>query len=118
MPTTHDDPMMRRQAPQAAGDSLFDLLARHAPKREESTSDQAGRVAARHAHERYHQILDALRSRPQTLFELASTLHCAPHQISGRLTELTRDGHIEPTGERRRNPATGCTAQVHRLVIL
>lgn len=37
------------------------------------------------------------------------------HQISGRITDMKRDGEIEPTGQRKRKPETGCEAEVYRL---
>lgn len=50
-----------------------------------------------------------------TLFEVAAAMQIEPHRISGRITELKRDGLIQRTGDRRQNPATGCSAEVLRL---
>ena len=38
------------------------------------------------------------------------------HQVSGRITDLVREGLIERTGDRRQKPATECWAEVYRVV--
>lgn len=42
-----------------------------------------------------------------TLFELQTVLGWPVNRISGRVTELTKDGMIGDTGLRRVNPASG-----------
>lgn len=80
------------------------------------TSAAAGAIAARCSGQRYARILQILADRgPLTLFELAAEMGVFDHQISGRITELKRDGWIEPTGETRIKPGTGASAQVLRL---
>lgn len=49
---------------------------------------------------------------PLALFEVASILGLFDHQISGRFTELEKDGLIVKTGQRRRKPETDCDAEV------
>lgn len=103
------DPLAR--PPESAG-PLFDLL----PQPQRSTTDQAAAAAARSTPQRYRRILELLRDRgPMTLFEVAAAMQIEPHRISGRITELKRDGLIQRTGDRRQNPATGCSAEVLRL---
>lgn len=81
-----------------------------------STSRLAGEKAALRSNSRKARILQLLQERgPMTLFELASALEVHPHQISGRITELKFDLKIEETGERRKNPETGCAAEVYKL---
>jgi predicted ArsR family transcriptional regulator len=82
-----------------------------------STSFRAGEVAARSSRRRRQQILSLLAVRPMTLFELAEAIGVHAHQISGRITDLKRDLLITPTGDRRENPATGCKAEVYRLLV-
>ena len=79
------------------------------------TSAQAGQAAARHNTSRRLRILDLLTQQPMALWELADAMNVFDHQISGRLTELARDGLIEPTGDRRTRPGTNCQAEVWRL---
>lgn len=82
-----------------------------------NTSRLAGQRAALASRGRRAKILQLLRDHgPQTLFELAQRMELHDHQISGRITDLKRDGLIEPTGERRTKPETGCQAEVYRLV--
>lgn len=81
-----------------------------------STSWLAGEIAAAHAKERYRQIIDHLATHgPSTLFEVAAAIEVGQNQISGRFTELKFEGLIEETGQRRKNPTTGATANVYRL---
>lgn len=82
----------------------------------DSTSERARKVAAAMTGERYRQIMASLRQRPKCLFEVAAELGCFDHQISGRFTDLRKLGIIERTGERRVKPATGCSADVYRIV--
>lgn len=66
--------------------------------------------------QRYQQILRILKERgPSTLFEIAAELRCFDHQISGRITELVKEGIIERTPQRRQKPETGCWADVLAL---
>lgn len=92
--------------------SLFDPL----PPIAKSTSTLAAEAAVRTTSKRRRQILDTIREAgPLSLFELADRLGVHAHQISGRITDLKRDGLIQATGERRINRATGCQADVYRL---
>jgi hypothetical protein len=50
-----------------------------------------------------------------TIFELAAHLGVGDNQISGRFSELEREGLIRKTGERRRKPETTCDAEVYAL---
>jgi DNA-binding HxlR family transcriptional regulator len=82
----------------------------------DATSRLAGEAAAKSIGSRREKILRYLTDRgPATLFELAAHYGYYDHQISGRLTELARDGLIERSGERRTKPQTGCVADVWRL---
>lgn len=112
MSTTPHDPMM-----QSAGEpSLWDRVDQITqPPQTRSTSQLAAIAATASMPSRRRAILESLtRDGPQTLFELCYRLRCHPHQISGRLTDLKAECLIEPTGERRPNPATGCQADVYR----
>ncbi len=53
-------------------------------------------------------VLILFRKRPKrgyTVHEIAEAFGVSPNHVSGRLTELKRDGHIIPNGERRGNAA-------------
>lgn len=81
-----------------------------------STSRLAGERAAASISSRRGKILSILQDRgPSTMFEVANLLHVNDHQLSGRFTELARDGLIERSGQRRPKPETGCEADVWRL---
>jgi predicted ArsR family transcriptional regulator len=102
------DPLQRNDEPPP--------LWKLAPHPEKSTMTLAGETAAATTAKRYQQITDLLRARgPMTLFEICSQLGKQKNQLSGRMTELKRDRIIEPTGDRRHDPATGCSAEVYRL---
>jgi hypothetical protein len=79
------------------------------------TSHAAGQKAALKAGSWRARILKRLEERPSALWEVAEHYQTPDHCISGRFTELVRDGFIEPTGERRRKPSTDCDAEVYRL---
>ncbi|MGE5609792.1 MAG: hypothetical protein ACM359_11095, partial [Bacillota bacterium] len=101
------DPMMRAADPNLHHSelSLFN-----------NTSRLAGEVAARGVGRRHQQILQLLRDRgPLALWEIAAALSVFDHQVSGRLTELKQQGLIQPLGQRRTNPATGCPAEVYEI---
>ncbi len=84
-----------------------------------STSQLAGQVAARYAHQRYLQILEYLDAMgPSCIFEVASGLGCLDHQISGRFGELERVQLLRRTAQRRTKPATGCNAAVYELTTM
>lgn len=85
--------------------------------RTSSTSALAGEQATKRSGTWRRRILEAMRGHPQglALFELAALFGVPDHILSGRVTDLRRDGHIETTGQRRRKPATGCLAEVYRL---
>src|SRR3954470_16869403 len=81
-----------------------------------TTSRLAGERAALASRGRRQKILQLLEQHgPLALFELAAMMEVHDHQISGRITDLKRDGLIEPTGQRRENPETRCQAEVYRL---
>jgi len=81
----------------------------------ESTREEARRVAAAMTATRYRQIIQVLAEQPLCIFEVAERLGRFDHQISGRFGELVKLGLIEKTGERRRKPSTGCSAEVYRI---
>jgi hypothetical protein len=80
-----------------------------------STSTAAGAKAAISSGSWRERILRRLEERPSALFEVADHYGVPDHVISGRFTELARDGYIEHAGERRRKPQTDCDAEVWRL---
>jgi len=99
------DPIMRSPplSPSSAG-PLF------------GTRAQAAGIAARSSRARYAQIITLLQQHGElTLFELAARLGVLDHQISGRITELQREGTIERTGMTRTKPETGSACDVYRL---
>jgi hypothetical protein len=61
------------------------------------------------------KILRRLDECPSSTWELADYFGVGDNRISGRITGLSQDLYIEPTGERRRNPATNCEADVWRV---
>lgn len=79
------------------------------------TSAAAGEVAARSVGSWRQKILARLEICESTLFEVAAFYGVPDHCISGRFTDLARDGYIEPSGERRLKPSTDCAAEVYRL---
>ena len=79
------------------------------------TSHAAGQQAAQKSGSWRLRILNFLRERPATLFEIADHFHVPDHTISGRFTELNKDGLIEPSGDHRPHPVSGCQAIVWRL---
>lgn len=105
------DPMMRPKTPDAhpgpspSGCTLFD-----------QPRAVAAMTAAKSVPKRHAQILQLLSDRPRTLWECAQALGVHDHQISGRITELLATHQIEPTGEHRKKPDTGCPAAVYRRV--
>lgn len=90
----------------------------------DSTSVEAGRVAARFAKTRYRQILIHLRDvGPACIFEIAAALSVPgrqvfDNQISGRFSRLEQFFLIAKTGERRKKPATGCSAEVYAITTI
>jgi hypothetical protein len=101
------DPMARSSQPA----SLFER-----PSITQGTSKLAGEKAALSINSRRAKILSILQQRPSALFEVAAELGVYDHQISGRFTELSRDGLIQKTGKRRRKPGTDCDAEVWEIV--
>lgn len=82
----------------------------------DSASRLARDAAASAVANRREKILRYLAERgPACLFEIAAHYGWFDHQVSGRFTELARDGLIERTGERRVRPDTNCVADVWRL---
>mgnify|MGYP001600743051 CR=1 FL=1 len=84
----------------------------------ESTSEAAGRVAARYSRRRYRQILAALHDKPRCILEIADLLGCFDHQISGRFGELVKHGLITRTGLRRKKETTGCSCEQYTLTLI
>lgn len=80
-----------------------------------STSHAAGQQAALGAGQWRERILRRLEEQPSALFEVAAHYGVPDHVISGRFTELSKDGHIERSGDRRTKPETGCQADVWRI---
>ncbi len=81
-----------------------------------STSRGAGAVAARRVGSRRRRILSLIRERGSiTIFEVAEALSLGDNQISGRFSELERDGLIRKSGVRRLKPGTECRAEVYVL---
>ncbi len=77
----------------------------------------AASVAAAISGKRRDQIIALLRDiGPMALWQLAERLGLHDNQISGRMTDLKRDGLIEPTGDRIARPGSTATAEVYRLV--
>lgn len=83
-----------------------------------STSNEAGRVAAKFAGERYRMILTALSVKPACCFEIAELYHVGDNQISGRFGELEKVHLIERTNQRRAKPSTGCMCDEWQLTLL
>lgn len=80
-----------------------------------STSTIAGLQAAAKSGSWRAKILARLDQVPSALFEVAAHFEVPDHVISGRFTELARDGYIERTGERRNKPVSECPAEVWRV---
>lgn len=104
------DPMMRCQdRRQLPGFSLDDSPLF-------GTQHAAAAVAARSAPGRRARILDLLRQFGElSLPELCGLMEVTPNQISGRVSDLAKDGLIEPTGKTVANRATGCPCSLYRL---
>jgi hypothetical protein len=88
---------------------LFDLPAVG------GTRAAAGVVAAMKSGSRRRRILQIIERQPSTLFEIAAMMGVGDNVISGRLTELQRDGFIERTGQTRVKPESGCPCDVYRI---
>jgi hypothetical protein len=81
-----------------------------------STSRLAGETAAKLIGSRQERIIALLRERgPLAIWEIADILSVFDHQISGRFSELERQGLIRKSGERRTKPDTKCAAEVYCL---
>lgn len=103
------DPLQRQSPPEqpskTEGCTLFS-----------NTRAFAGAVAAKSIGKRQAKILQLLRDHgPMAIFEIAAMLNVFEHQISGRFSELERDGHIEKAGQRRQKGETLCWAEVYRI---
>lgn len=59
-----------------------------------------------------HNLIKATQQEGITLDELSILLKRAPNQISGRISELKRDGFVIANGQRRET-RTGSTAKVY-----
>ncbi|MBC8107736.1 MAG: winged helix-turn-helix transcriptional regulator [Anaerolineae bacterium] len=80
-----------------------------------STSGQAGEKASHRVGAWRERILRRLEECPSTIFEVAKHFGVPDHTISGRFSELVKDGYIEHSGDRRRKPQTDCDAEVYQL---
>lgn len=77
------------------------------------TSHAAGLQAAKKDTSRRARILAILRETGgATVFEVAAQIGVADHVISGRFTDLARDGEIGLAGACRRHPKSGCLCEV------
>lgn len=63
------------------------------------------------------RVLDVISnsSRGATLFEICKVLGWPVNRISGRVTELRKNGRIVDSGYRRENPESGKSGIVWRL---
>lgn len=82
------------------------------PPNTHASAQQASARASGHWREK---ILARLGERPSAIFELAAHFEVSDNRLSGRISDLSRDLYIEPTGEIRINPATNCKAEVWRI---
>ncbi len=90
---------------------VVDICARKHKGNEQST--QTFREAIRHRiTEQQDRVLKCMRRYPEglTCDELSVILGVTPNQISGRLTELKRDGKIYKSGTRKTR--SGCSAAI------
>ncbi len=108
--THHADPMMRcSNRHQLPGSSLDDFPLF-------GTQHAAAAVAATSASCRRGRIMDLLSQFGElSLPEMCGLMNVTPNQISGRVSDLCRDGLIEPTGQVAINRATGCPCSIYRL---
>lgn len=79
------------------------------------TRAAAGLVAAEKSGSRRRRILEIIERQPSTLFEIAAILGVPDHTISGRISELKHEQFIEPSGEHRIKPESGCPCEVYQL---
>jgi hypothetical protein len=92
---------------------LVDVLP---PAATVSTRAEGLAAASKSYQQRYRQICQLLTDRgPLAGWQIAESLGCQLHQISGRLTEMRTQGQIQKTGERRMNPRTKTSGEVVRL---
>jgi predicted ArsR family transcriptional regulator len=85
----------------------------------DNTSRNAGKVAARMAPSRYHKIMCLLDECGNlAIWQIAEKLKVFDHQISGRFSELTREGLIMYAGRRVIKPGTQCEAETYTLTQL
>ncbi len=90
---------------------VVDICARKHKGNEQST--QAFRNAVKHrATEQQQRVLKCLRDRPEGLIaeEIAAILGVTVNMISGRCSELKRDGKIYKSGTRKTR--SGCSAAI------
>jgi predicted ArsR family transcriptional regulator len=81
----------------------------------DGTSQLAAVEMARHAQPLRRRALETLnRIGPATALEVCEASKVAREAMHPRLSELRALGHVEPTGERRRNPS-GKSAAALRL---
>lgn len=105
---------------------MTDPMQRQSPPEQPSKTDGctlysntralAGSAAAKSIGKRQQQILQLLRDHgPLAIFEVAHFMDLGDNQISGRFSELERDGLIEKAGIRRQKGETGCWAECYRI---
>ncbi|MCA3721346.1 MarR family winged helix-turn-helix transcriptional regulator [Phenylobacterium sp.] len=81
----------------------------------DGTSQAAAAAMARHARPLQWRALETLgRIGPATALEVCEASKVAREAMHPRLSELRVLGHVEPTGERRRNPS-GKSAAILRM---
>lgn len=57
--------------------------------------------------EKRAKVYGIILERPSTLFELCDSLNWPVNRVSGRVTELSKNGLIVDSGSRRINPNSG-----------
>lgn len=63
-------------------------------------------------------VLEAIKEKPATLFELVTKLGWPVNRISGRVNELVAKGKVKDSGSRRKNPASGKSGIVWEAVTI
>ena len=93
---------------------LFDITARRHKGNEQSTA--AFHVVKDSMSERQREIYHAIRffSDGATVDELATMFKTTPNAISGRVSELKRDGKIYKSGTRKTR--SGCSAAILKAI--
>ena len=104
------------QLPAASDSRLTTHNSQLATSPRTSRSCAAGAVATKLIGSRRARIIELIRQRGGvTIFEAAEAINVGDNQISGRFSELVRDGLIRPGGQHRPKPGTDCQAEVYVL---